>query len=335
MMINTKIFLNLPSFNKNTFLRITLLFFVFIISLILGNLYVGGDNNGYRTIYNGVADLDIARAYQLYNYIITTVEFVHFIFVWVASNLGIDRIFFLSMCNTFLAGLLIKVFDNLKVNFLVTSFFILTNFYLYVLFFTGERLKIGFIFFLLFFLFRKKYVLSFFFFGLAIFSHLQILILCLGRALQLFINEVKPLLFKLQFKRSLLFVLPMIVFVFFAINSTQISGLPYLFFKITAYGGDRSIFDFLRMTIFLLIALYYTKDRLETLIYFLPLFIALYFVGEDRMNMIGYIFCLYYCLPYRAGLNLGVLITSLYFLYANIDFISKIIFYGNGFPPQI
>ena len=126
----------------------------------------------------------------------------------------------------------------------------------------------------------------------------------------------------------------MIVFVFFAINSTQISGLPYLFFKITAYGGDRSIFDFLRMTIFLLIALYYTKDRLETLIYFLPLFIALYFVGEDRMNMIGYIFCLYYCLPYRAGLNLGVLITSLYFLYANIDFISKIILYGNGFPPQ-
>jgi len=190
------------------------------------------------------------------------------------------------------------------------------------------------VFFLLFFLFRKKYVLSFFFFGLAIFSHLQILILCLGRALQLFINEVKPLLFKLQFKRSLLFVLPMIVFVFFAINSTQISGLPYLFFKITAYGGDRSIFDFLRMTIFLLIALYYTKDRLETLIYFLPLFIALYFVGEDRMNMIGYIFCLYYCLPYRAGLNLGVLITSLYFLYANIDFISKIILYGNGFPPQ-
>ena len=254
--------------------------------------------------------------------------------VWTASNLGIDRIFFLSLCNTFLAGLFIKIFDSFKVNFLVTSSFIITNFYLYVLFFTGERLKIGFIFFLLFFLFRKKYVLSFFFFGLAIFSHLQILILCLGRALQLFINEVKPLLFKLQFKRSLLFVLPMIVFVFFAINSTQISGLPYLFFKITAYGGDRSIFDFLRMTIFLLIALYYTKDRLETLIYFLPLFIALYFVGEDRMNMIGYIFCLYYCLPYRAGLNLGVLITSLYFLYANIDFISKIILYGNGFPPQ-
>jgi len=313
------------------FLRIALLFSVFIISLILGNLYVGGDNNGYRAIYNGISDLDIVDAYYLYNYVITTVEFVHFIFVWIASNLGIDRIFFLSMCNTLLAGLLIKVFDNLKVNFLVTSFFILTNFYLYVLFFDTQRLKFGFIFFLLFFLFRKKYALSFFFFILSIFSHLQILILFLGKALQLFINEVKPLLFKLQFKQSLLFVLPIIVFILFAINATQISGIPYLFFKIMAYGGDRNLFDFLRMTIFFLIALYYTKDRSETLIYFLPLFIAVYFVGGDRMNMIGYIFCLYYCLPYRAGLNLGVLITSLYFLYANIGFVSKIILYGNGF----
>ena len=128
-----------------------------------------------------------------------------------------------------------------------------------------------------------------------------------------------------------MFVLPIIVFILFAINATQISGIPYLFFKIMAYGGDRNLFDFLRMTIFFLIALYYTKDRSETLIYFLPLFIAVYFVGGDRMNMIGYIFCLYYCLPYRAGLNLGVLITSLYFLYANIGFVSNIILYGNGF----
>lgn len=320
MMISTKFFL-----------RIALLFSVFNISLILGNLYVGGDNNGYRAIYNGVADLDIFNAYFLYNYVITTVEFVHFIFVWIASNLGIDRVFFLSICNTLLAGLLIKTFDNLKVNFLVTSCFILTNFYLYVLFFDTERLKFGFIFFLLFFLFRKKHTLSFFLLILSIFSHLQILILLLGRGLQLFINEIKPLLFKFQFKKSLLLALPMILVVLFAINTTQIAGTNYLLFKLMAYGGDRSLSDFLRITIFFLIALFYTKDKSETLIYFLPLFVAVYFVGGDRINMMGYIFCLYYCLPYRAGLNLGVLITSLYFLYANIDFVKKIILYGNGF----
>lgn len=320
MMISTKFFL-----------RIVLLFSVFNISLILGNLYVGGDNNGYRAIYNGVADLDIFNAYFLYNYVITTVEFVHFIFVWIASNLGIDRILFLSICNTLLAGLIIKTFDNLKVNLLVTSCFIITNFYLYVLFFDTERLKFGFIFFLLFFLFRKKKTLSFFLSILSIFSHLQILILFLGRGLQLFINEIKPLLFKFQFKKSLLLALPMMMVLLFAINTTQIAGTNYLLFKVMAYGGDRSLSDFLRITIFFLIALFYTKDKSETLIYFLPLFVAVYFVGGDRINMMGYIFCLYYCLPYRAGLNLGVLITSLYFLYANIDFVKKIILYGNGF----
>lgn len=317
--------------SANFFLRIALLFSVFNISLILGNLYVGGDNIGYGAIYNGVAGQDIFNAYFLYSYIIKTVEFVHFIFIWIASNLGIDRVFFLSICNTLLAGLLIKTFDNLKVSFLVTSCFILTNFYLYVLFFDTERLKFGFIFYLLFFLFKNQNRPSFIFLILSIFSHLQILILFLGRGLQLFINEIKPLLFKFQLKKSLLLASPMILVLFLAINTTQVAGTNYLFYKVMAYSGDRSLYDFIRITIFFLIALFYTKDKSETLIYFLPLFIAVYFVGGDRVNMMGYIFCLYYCLPYRAGLNLGVLITSLYFLYANINFVKKIILYGNGF----
>lgn len=326
MIIDTKSLFNISSFDINVFWRIMLLLSVFIISLILGNLYVGGDNNGYRAIYNGLKGLDIVNAYYFYNYIITTVEFVHFILVWTASNLGIDRIFFLSLCNTFLAGLFIKIFDSFKVNFLVTSSFIITNFYLYVLFFTGERLKFGFIFFLLAFLYRKKLPLSLLFLILSIFSHLQMLILCLGRALQLLLNELQPLLFKFEFRRSLLLVLPALGIGLFVIQTT-------LFGKILAYGDDRTLFDFLRMGVFFLIALYYTKDKMETVIYFSTLFMAVYLVGGDRVNMIGYMFCLYYCLPYRGGFNLGMLITSLYFLYVNIDFISKIILYGNGFPP--
>ena len=89
-------------------------------------------------------------------------------------------------------------------------------------------------------------------------------------------------------------------------------------------------FDFLRMFIFLLLP-YYSNDQKQTLTYFLPLFVAIYLVGGDRVNMIGYIFSMYYCLPYRSGFNFGVLITSIYFLYANLNFVNNILLYGNGF----
>ena len=62
MIIDTKSLFNISSFDINVFWRIMLLLSVFIISLILGNLYVGGDNNGYRAIYNGLKGLDIVNA---------------------------------------------------------------------------------------------------------------------------------------------------------------------------------------------------------------------------------------------------------------------------------
>jgi len=329
---NIKKLLN-PSLES--FYRIVLLSIVFLISLNLASLYTGGDNNGYISIYTGVKNLNITDAFYLYNFVLTTIEFVHFLLVWMASNIGMDRILFLSLANTFLAALIIKLFDSLKVHFFITTSFILTNYYLYVIMFTAERLKFGFIFFLLFYLSwkRSKKVAPFFLF-LSIFSHLQMLVVCLGKAFEIFIQELKPLIVKFRLRSRVLLFLPIVLIAFVYINATQISGLPYIFYKIYAYGGDRDIFDFLRMMIFFIIALSYTSDKKETSIYFLPLFVAVYFVGGDRVNMIGYIFSMYYCLPYRSGFNLGALITSFYFLYVNIDFVSKIFLYGNGFPPQ-
>jgi len=121
-------------------------------------------------------------------------------------------------------------------------------------------------------------------------------------------------------------LLPIAVVVFLFIQAD-------LFIKILAYSDNRGWSDFLRILIFLMMALYYSKSKLNTFIYFIPLFIAVYFVGGDRVNMIGYMFFLYSALQYRGGFNIGILITTLYFFYINIDFVRKIILYGNGFNP--
>ena len=244
--------------------------------------------------------------------------------IWIASHLGINKIIFMAVCNTFLANLIIKVFNDLKVNFLITSLFITTNFYLYVLFFAAERLKFGFIFFLIAILYKRNSFRKILFFMLSILSHLQMIILYSGKIFDLSLTELKRFITSLELRKSLFLITPFVFISFLFIQSD-------LLIKIIAYGDSKGLSDFLRISLFLIMALYYSSSKLKTLVYFVPLFIAVYFVGGDRVNMIGYIYFLYSALQYRNGFNLGVLATTLYFLYININFVKNIILYGNGF----
>jgi len=310
-----------------TFLRGSVLLLVFLISVFLGNLYIAGDQTVYIRTYNGMPDYSFFDAYLFYTFNISSIEIIHFVIVWLASNLGIEKVIFMSGCNTLIAGLIIKIFDKMNVSFAITALFILTNFYLYVIFFAAERLKFGILFFLLCVIYRKRRYLYPLLLITSILSHLQMLILFSCKAFELFITEIQNLIFNLKLKWSLLLPLPIILVGFIFLQNA-------FFQKIIAYSSDNSIFDFLRIIIFFLISSWYAKNKNEPIIYFVPLFVAIYFVGGDRVNMIGYIVSLYYCLPYRRGINLGMLITSFYFLYMTINFVLRVIEYGNGFPPR-
>jgi hypothetical protein len=318
---------NFLKLDLKTFLRGFVLLITFLISVFLGNLYVQGDQTVYIRTYNGMPDYSFFDAYLFYTFNISSIEIIHFVIVWFASNLGIDKVIFMSGCNTFIAGLIIRIFDKMNVSFTITALFILTNFYLYVIFFAAERLKFGILFFLLCIIYRRRRYLYPILLTTSILSHLQMIILFLCKAFQLLITEIRSIIFTLKLKWSLLLPLPIIlVGLLFLQNS--------IFEKILAYSKADSIFDFLRIMIFFLISIFYARDKIEPVLYFFPLFVAVYFVSGDRVNMIGYIVSLYYCLPYRRGINLGMLITSFYFLYMNIDFVLRIIENGNGFPPR-
>ena len=318
---------NFLSLSLKTFLRGFVLLLVFLISVFLGNLYIEGDQTVYIRTYNGIPDYSFFDAYLFYTFNISSIEIIHFVIVWLASNLGIEKVIFMSGCNTLIAGLIIKIFDKMNVSFAITALFILTNFYIYVIFFAAERLKFGILFFLLCVIYRKRRYLYPLLLIASILSHLQMLILFSCKAFELFITEIQNIIFTFKLKWSLLLPLPIIlVGLLFLQNS--------IFEKILVYANANSIFDFLRIIIFFLISIFYAKDKNEPVLYFVPLFVAIYFVGGDRVNMIGYIVSLYYCLPYRRGINLGMLITSFYFLYMNIDFVFRVIEYGNGFLPR-
>ena len=324
MINNNNNFFNLSLKN---FLRASVLLLVFFISFFIGNLYIEGDQTVYIRTYNGMPDYSFFDAYLFYTLNISSREIIHFVIIWLASNLGVEKVIFMSGCNTLVAGLIIKIFDKMNVSFAITALFILTNFYLYVIFFAAERLKFGILFFLLSVIYRKRRYLYPLLLITSILSHLQMLILFSCKAFELFITEIRIIIVTLKLKWSLLFTLPIILVGLLFLQN-------FIFEKILAYSSTNSIFDFLRIMIFFLISIFYAREKNEPVLYFFPLFVAVYFVGGDRVNMIGYIVSLYYCLPYRRGINLGMLITSFYFLYMNIDFVLRIIENGNGFPPR-
>jgi len=300
---------------------------VFIITLILSPYYVGQDQLHYIKVYNGLKDLDLINAYLYYISYLDSKEVVHFFLSWIGSNLSIDKIVFYAFVNAYLAFVAIKLMRQLNVSIYIISFIVLSNFYFYVLYFSAERLKFAFIFFILSVLYKNK---VYFFTLFSIFSHSQFIIIysaILFKILNIsFIRSIKS---KRISKKILLiiFTIPFTLFILHYFLYAHIE-LKYLHYAGRAEGG---IFNLFKILIFFLMTLFYSRKKKEVIFLYFPLFIATFFIGGERLNIFGYFIFLYYALQVNKGINFGVITTSIYFLFKTYGFVLNIILYGFGF----
>ena len=108
----------------------------------------------------------------------------------------------------------------------------------------------------------------------------------------------------------------------------------HLYTKFQNYNRQINAEDFLRITVLFILTFWYTyrtRSSNNVLLIFIPLFCFVYLVGDDRVNMIAYLFFLVAALQYRRGLNLGILISTIYFAVKTILFIKSIVRVGHGF----
>ena len=98
-----------------------------------------------------------------------------------------------------------------------------------------------------------------------------------------------------------------------------------------SYNKEYGIFNLLRIFIFFLMTLIYSRKKREIVFLYFPLFIAIFLIGGDRLNMFGYFIFLYYALQVNRGVNFGVIATSIYYLFKTYEFILNIFLYGEGF----
>jgi hypothetical protein len=321
----------LRPFSKNVsiLIRYILLAVIFSISLVVGFFHTSGDQLNYTNVYNNIGSYELIPALVYYRFHLNSLELVHFLFIYLLSEF-FNKVLLFSIVNTFFASLVIKYFDKLQVSLLVTASFLLTNFYIYVLFFTAERLKFGILILLIGLCLKSGSKLKHITIFSSIFGHAQTVLILAPIVFEDGISRLFKLLKTSRLKWStFLFIIPLALAPFV---------LDYAIYKFQSYRDSNmdnlTIFSFVRVTLFFLLTAFYA-NKVESIskafIIFIPLFFMVYFIGGDRVNMIAYMYFLYFALRYKNGLNLGILVTTLYFSWKTLLFLISVSIYGNGF----
>lgn len=305
--------------------RALVVFLVFIGSLYIGPFYVLGDQVHYRRVYENLAELSLFEGYIYYNTALDSLEFVHFFLSWLASRF-LDKDFFIAIANASLAWVAFGLFQKWKASIFITVLLVLTNYYLIAMYFSAERLKFGFIFLGLSFLYIEKVRYFYAFSFLALVTHAQTLVVYFS----LFFRALSSQLIKVvsSGKISKVFLIIMVLLV---VPVALMSGQLISKFN-SYYDGLRGVNELARIFVFLLLALYYAREKVEALLIFIPLVFTVMLVGGDRVNVLAYFVFLYYALPVNKGFNIGVLLTGVYFLFGSFEYVSNIFEYGKNKP---
>lgn len=305
--------------------------FIFLLSVIFSQYYIEGDQIYYGNAYNAVADLDFSEGYIAYTALLGSAELVHYLIIWSASGMGFDKNVVMAVANALLAYLTMRFFLVWRASAFMALIFVFTNFYILVIYFAAERLKFGFIFFLSSVLLRHHTKYFYAFAALSILSHAQMSILYIS----LFVSSATPLIVTAlrtsQFRLKNILVKAGAALLFIGLMAFLWEHFSSKLFYYSYQAKEKSLLDVLGSVSLLIGSLYYSSNRLQTLLVFTPLIISTLLVGSDRVNMMSYMFFLFYALQYKRGLNSAVAATSIYFGIKSIIFITNVLESGSGF----
>lgn len=311
-------------FYLNVFLYLTVVL-VFSLSLFFIPYYVYGDQVYYQRIYDGISYLNLSDAYIFYKTNIDSKEPVYFLLSWVSSTLGIDKVYFIAFFNVLLSFFAYKYFTKIGGHPFVVFCVVVFGYYSYVLFFSAERLKFGFLFLLIGLLYSKRRYIYYVF---SVLAHAQMIALLSSFVVFRFKGDVLNILHNNRVSKNTLFLL---------VSGTIISALVFfimrehLLSKINSYFELRGVFELIKLGVFFILSCFYAKDKSNAVALFVPLFFLVLVFGGERINFLGYFVFLYFSLQYKKGFNLGNVLVNSYFFYTGAVFLWKIVKYGSGF----
>lgn len=318
------------STNRNTLTTIIITFGAFLFSFIISSFYVDGDQIYYSEAYNSLKGLNILEGFLVYRSHIVTDEPIHFILTWFFSNLGIDKNIIMSLVNAMLTFTLTRILLRWKVNIIIIIALLTTNFYLFVLFFSAERLKFSILFILLSVFFFDKKKSSIFFALLSVITHTQTGLIIFAN----YFGQIMSKLFslnrlnwnKFKFGKFLTLIFFLIIFLFL---KEHLYTKFYIYSDLNQSKGI--IANVWQSMVFLFLSLLYTKKWFETFCMFIIMIFAASLVGSDRITILSYFLFMFHALKINRGFNFGVLLSILYLGYKSEIFFTNIFNNGHGF----
>lgn len=299
---------------------------IFLFSYCVGGYYVNGDQESYTLFYDNVINYELIEGYAYYRSFLGAAEPVYYFLVWSFSRI-LEKNLFFSLLNSLVGVLLLRWMLLKRVSFVVIGLMAI-NFYLMVIFFSAERLKVGFLFIMLLPWFgqmwRNLLVL------LSVFSHLQLFLLLVARQFYLLLDGVLRLL-KGRMKKHILTIFAASFLLLIALGPI----FPYLLSKLSIYyDASHSFLGFFKAVFFLLLTTVYMhgrKAKFEVICMHLPIVVSTLIVGGERLIILSFVIFMYYALQIRRGLNLGVVFLSLYYAIKGLAFLQSVFMYGDGF----
>lgn len=292
---------------------------VFLISYLLLGLYEYGDQVHYRKFYNDIKGYNFLEAYVMGYFYLTSFEPISIFILWSGSNMGIEKDIFISLLNSILAISVLRLCIIYEVKWYIIIL-LLSNYYLFVLYTGAERLKISFIVIVFSLIVSNRKVSNLIY--LSPLAHLQSMVLIVPK----FLSDFQ----KSNLKRiSSLFRNIFLFGIFASIIFFLKDGLIEKFSEY--YSSSWNFLEIIQLLILMTVYFIITKKLKESLLIFIPLFFIAIILGNERVNMIGFVLATFLLMRnYKLNHPLYILLLF-YFVVKSYFFINNIIFYGDGF----
>lgn len=293
------------------------------LAFVLGQYYIIGDPVIYQEYYREVSTLGLDEGYFYYRNKTGGVEPIYFLLTWIVSRFC-EKYLFDAILNGILVALGLRYLNKNRVHKLLIPM-LLINFYIFVLIFSADRLKLGFILYLWGVVLggRGGIVLS----ATSVFAHLQMAVpVALYGIAKLYNLPLKRVLFNLFVGAAVILA----TLVFLPEVSESIKG------KFDFYARDVNVVvSIAKVMVFAILIYMYNYQQPRLSFVFSIVFVLLSgLVGSDRVVMIAYFAFLHFALRVNNGLNAGVIATSFYFTAKAGLFVYSVLTFGNAFPDE-
>lgn len=300
---------------------------IFVGSIVISPMLINGDQEAYHNFYNNCFNIaGLSSQYGCYGSTLGTQEPIYFLITKLFHSL-IDKNILMAFFNAIIVFLFVKLVYRfyLKTN-LIHLFFILffLNYYVVVLFFSAERLKLSVLFLLIsFFLIGVK---SFYSKILMILTHIQMVFIYFVYFIYSFFDKNNK---KLWVKFVMVVGGSIFLGVIYYYMRDHIDR-KFVGYSNIAFESNLGLVSLLKSLIFMLFT-YISVQKNIVILMQIPLIIGAYILGSGRMLIMSffvYIACLIY---FKGKVDFLGYIVLFYFAFKSIEFWQNVIKYGTGF----